>query len=255
MKTRLISLIVTGGLMLSSSGHAETPAVDPAALTALENMGAHLRSLQTFAVNAADTIDLVQDNGQKIQFATNIALQVRRPNGLRADIDSDAGSRRLYYDGKDFTLLFPDTGFYATVPAKPTLREVLNHVEAKYDMEFPLVDLFTWGKDPEAVKAIRSAMLVGPSKVNGQEADHYAFRQDELDWQLWIARGDAPLPLKYVITTTDVPEQPQYTATLSWDSAAKPDDAVFTFQPAKTQYRIGMVAVDVEDTEQSPTAQ
>ncbi len=250
MKHQLITLLVSGGLALSSPGYAETAAVDPAAISALEEMGAHLRSLQNFSVSAADTVDLVQDNGQKIQFAANIDLQVRRPNGLRADIETDAGSRHLYYDGKDFTLMFPDTGFYATVPAKPTLREVLNNVESKYGITFPLVDLFHWGKDPEAAAAIQSAELVGTSKVNGQTAEHYAFRQEGLDWQIWIADGDAPLPLKYVITTTDVPEQPQYSATLTWNTAFKPDAAAFTFKPAETHYRIGMMAVDEEQAAQ-----
>ncbi len=248
MKKRLITLAITGSLVLSSPGYAQTPAVDPAAISALENMGAHLRSLQNFSVDASNTVDLVQDNGQKIQLATDIAMQVRRPNGLRADIESGTRSRRLYYDGKDFTLMFPDTGFYTTVSAKPTLGEVVNNVESKYGVEIPLVDLFLWGKDPEAVKEIQSAIVVGSSRVNGKLADHYAFRQEGLDWQVWIDQGDAPLPLKYVITTTDVAEHPQYSATLSWDTATKPDDAAFTFKPTETHYRIGMVSVDDEQT-------
>ncbi len=250
MKKRLITLIAGGGLLLSSVGYAETPAVDPAALSALDEMGAHLRSLQNFAVQAADTVDLVGENGQKIQFAANIDLQVRRPDGLRADIETDTGSRHLYYDGKEFTVMFPDSGFYATVAAKPTLKEVLNNIESKYGITFPLVDLFYWGKDPEAAAAIQSAMLVGSSKVNGRATNHYALRQEGLDWQIWIAQGDSPLPLKYVITTTDVPEQPQYSVTLSWNTAFEPDAAAFTFKPAENHYRIEMIPVDAAQAAQ-----
>ncbi len=244
MRKRLITLIAAGGLALSSLGQAETPAVDSAAISALDSMGAYLRTLENFSVKASNTLDEVLDNGQKIQLTTTIDLQVRRPNGLHANIEKDRGTRQMYYDGKEFTLFSPDTSLYATVPAAPTLKEVLNKIESKYGITFPLVDLFHWGKDPEAAKDIQSAMVVGPSRINGRMSDHYAFRQEGLDWQIWIAQGEAPLPLKYVITTTDVAGQPQYTANLSWDTAARPDDAVFTFTPAETHFSIVMIAID-----------
>lgn len=58
-------------------------------MQALERMGTYMSSLKAFSLTADDTIDQVLESGQKIQLSSTIDLQVRKPNGLRADIDTD----------------------------------------------------------------------------------------------------------------------------------------------------------------------
>lgn len=219
-------------------------AIDAAAMQALDRMGAYLRGLGTFSLRAEDRIDEVLDSGQKIQVSAQADLQVRRPDGLYAEIETDRRSRQLYFDGKTFTLLSPTLGYYTSVPAPATIREMLEAITAKYGVSFPVVDLFHWGQDAEAAAAITSAIALGTSKVAGQVTDHYAFRQEGVDWQIWIAQGEAPLPLRYVITTMDEPEQPQYSADLTWDTQAKPADGAFTFTPTEKHYPIDIVVLD-----------
>jgi hypothetical protein len=43
--------------------------------------------------------------------------------------------------------------------------------------------------------------------------EHYAFRQEGLDWQIWI-QGDYPLPRKFVIRTLTDDARPQHTSNL-----------------------------------------
>ena len=222
----------------------ETSAIDPAAMQALERMGAYLRELPSFNLRADDAIDEVLDSGQKIQLTKTVELQVRKPDRLHAAITTDRKAREIFFDGKHFTLLAPETRYFATVEAPPTIGEMLTAVETRYGIEFPLVDLFRWGEDAEAAADIQEAMWVGTSNLAGQMADHYAFRQDEIDWQIWIAQGEAPLPLRYVITTKDEPGEPQYMANLSWDTQAQPADAVFTFTPSKDDHPIAIVVQD-----------
>ncbi|MBK1721952.1 hypothetical protein CKO23_06770 [Thiocystis violacea] len=220
------------------------PVIDPAAMQALGRMGAYLRTLESFSVRVDDATDEVLDSGQKIQLTKTVELQVRRPDRLRADVETDRKAREIYYDGKTFTLVAPETRYYASVPAPPTIREVLDKVQAKFGIEFPLVDLFYWGAAEDASEGIQEAMTVGTSRISGQLADHYAFRQADVDWQIWIAQGDAPLPLRYVITTKEVPGEPQFVANLTWDTNARPADAVFTFTPTKDDHPITIVAAD-----------
>ncbi|MBK1720375.1 DUF2092 domain-containing protein [Thiocystis violacea] len=220
------------------------PVIEPAAMQALVRMGAYLRTLQSFSVRVDDAIDEVLDSGQKIQLTKTVELQVRRPDRLRADVETDRKAREIYYDGQTFTLVAPETRYYASVPAPPTIREMLDKVQSKFDIELPLVDLFHWGGEDDASGAIRDAMHIGTSRIAGQLADHYAFRQTDVDWQIWIAQGDAPLPLRYVITTKDVPGEPQFVANLTWDTTARPEDAVFTFTPTSDDHRIEIVATD-----------
>ncbi|WP_295392907.1 DUF2092 domain-containing protein [uncultured Thiodictyon sp.] len=250
VKPNALTAAVLAGLALAGTVAAQEPppaaaapthAIDPAAMQALTRMGGYLRGLTSFSVEATDSTEDVLDSGQKIQLLKTVDLQVRKPDHLRADVVTDQKAREIFYDGKHFTLLTPGTGYYVTVAAPPTIGALLQEAEAKYGIEFPLVDLFLWGGEADATADVQEAMVVGTSKIGGQVADHYAFRQTDIDWEIWIAQGAAPLPLRYVITTKDEEGLPQYAANLSWDTQAKPADAVFTFTPGKDDHPIAIV--------------
>jgi len=205
-------------------------------------MGAYLRGLKAFTLTADDTLDEVLESGQKIQLTKTIDFQVSKPDGLHAAIITDRKARELFYDGANFTILEPETRYFVTVSAPPTIRELVAALETKYGIEFPLIDLFEWGARTN--DDVKEAMVVGKSLIAGQMTDHYAFRQDDIDWQIWIAEGDAPLPLRYVIVTKDMPGEPQYMANLSWNTEVEPDDAVFAFSPTDNDHPIAIVVQD-----------
>lgn len=79
-----------------------------------------------------------------------------------------------------------------------------------------LTDLFYWGTDRQPTDHIEGAIVVGPGRIHGQDCTHYAYRQAEIDWQLCITDGEQRLPLKRVITITNLPEQPEYIAWIRW---------------------------------------
>jgi hypothetical protein len=157
---------------------------------------------------------------------------------LRVEVSSDRKQRQFFYDGKTLTLYGQRVKYYASVPAPPTIREMLEVAEQKYGLELPLADLFFWGTDKAHPEDIKTAIYVGPGWIGGVLCDHYAFRQEEADWQLWIERSDTPLPRKLVITTTDEEEQPQFVAVLTWNLAPQLDDAMFTFVPPADAQKI-----------------
>jgi hypothetical protein len=223
-------------------------------MQALDRMGAYLRELASFSVRAEDAVDEVLDSGQTIQLTKTVEFQVRKPDRLHAAITTDRKAREVFYDGQHFTLLAPETRYFATVAAPPTIREMLTAVETKYDIDLPLRDLFLWGEDTDAAADIQEAMRVGTSSIAGQLADHYAFRQDEIDWQIWIAQGEAPLPLRYVIVTRNEPGEPRFMANLHWDTTAKPDDAIFRFTPTSDDHPIAILVQDEPPTTPSESA-
>jgi hypothetical protein len=210
------------------------------AMDALAAMGKYLRSLKAFAVRADTVIDEVLTTGQKLQFAGTVDYLVQAPNGLRADVRSDRRQRVFIYDGKSLTLYAPRMRYYGAVAAPATIAEALQVAEQKYDLEVPLADLFLWGTDKGGLEDIKEAAFIGPATIGGKACDHYAFRQDDVDWQVWIRQGSQPLPCKVVITTTAEPSQPQYAAVLAWNLAPKIDKSSFTFAPPKGASRINI---------------
>jgi hypothetical protein len=219
--------------------------VQPEAIAALEKMGTYLRSLKSFGLHADTTTDLVTDDEQKLQFPGTIDYKVRAPNGLYIDMSTDRKQRRLYYDGKTLTVYGPKNNFYAQAKAPPTIKQLLAVAEDKYGIELPLADLFLWGTDKAPVSSLQSAIFVGPARIDGSVTHQYAFRQDDVDWQIWIEAGEKPLPRRLVITTTDDPAQPQFASTLTWNTNAAIRDADFAFAPPKDAHRVELVEVDV----------
>jgi hypothetical protein len=225
-------------LAASSPVEARPRAVDPTALAALARMGAFLRGQMTMAVKAETSTDEVLESGQKVQSSAAVELRVRRPDRLRADLLADDGSRQFFYDGHTFTLYGRRAGYYASFTAPPTIRELLEVAARRYGLEFPLADLFLWGTDQDDSKEIQSAIALGTSTVGGDECDHFAFRQKDVDWQIWIERGDRPVPRKLVVTSTDQKSQPQHEVVMRWDLAPQLEERMFTFIPPQDAHRI-----------------
>jgi hypothetical protein len=226
---------------LAQQTEPPSAAVEPEAMTALNRMGAYLRTLGAFSLRSETTIDEVTDDGMKLQFGGTVTMQVQRPNGLRIEVDSDRKHRRLIYDGKTVTLYGDRIGYYATVPAPATLRELGADLDSKYRIRLPLADLYRWGSDEGPTAAIKEAAVIGPSRCGNAVCDHVAVRQEGVDWQVWIERGKTPLPRKLVITTLGEPSQPQYVAVMSWDVAPKFDATTFRFRPPMGAHKIPLV--------------
>lgn len=241
------TIVLTAVLAAAPSQAKPPPAVEPRAIAALERMGAFLRDQQSFTVRMSTETDYVLDNGQKVQLGATGDVRVRRPDRLRADIESDRKDRQYYYDGTSFTIYGPKVGFYATVSAPPTILQTADMLQEKYGLELPMVDLFRWGTDEADTGEITGASYIGVAKVDGVDTDQYAFRQPGLDWQIWIQRGEKPVPKKLVLTTTDDRARPERTVELSWELGVRHPDSDFAFTPPKDSQQIKLVEISEEN--------
>jgi hypothetical protein len=238
----LLGLMILPMSVTVAQAKPAKPAIEPKALETLRGMGAYLRSLKEFSVQGEGARDEIMKNGQKIQINGTVAYQVRAPDHMRAEIKTDRKQREFIYDGKTLTVYAPRMHYYATVNAPPTIGAMLDSAQNRYGLEFPIADLFLWGTPKDEMSKLTYASLVGPSTINGIECDQYAFRQPGVDWQLWVQKGNAPLPIKLVITSRENAAQPQYVATLKWDTEAKLSDATFAFVPPKDASKIMIVS-------------
>lgn len=229
----------------SAAAATAAATVQPEAVAALEKMGRYMRTLKNFTVHGDSTIDLVTEDGQKLEFPGTVDYKVRAPNGLHLELKTDRKQREIFYDGKTLTVYGPKNKLYASTDAPLTISALLAAIDDKYGIELPLADLFLWGTERAPSSALKSAVFVGPARIGGSVTEQYAFRQEGVDWQVWIEAGEKPLPRRLVITTTDDPAHPQYASTLTWNTSAALKDAAFTFVPPKDAHRIKLVEVDV----------
>ena len=202
---------------------------DPEAIAALERMGDHLRSIMTFGVTGDITTEEVLDTGQTIQYTGAIDLIAQRPGRLRANLDSSRKRRQYYYDGRTLTIWAPRQAYYATVQAPPSIKEMLDVTATRLGLVIPFADLFEFGVNPELTQRLTSATVVGVEAIDDKTCTHYAYRQPDVDWEIWIETGDRPLPCMYRITDLRDPARPDYEARLTWDLNPTITPETFTF--------------------------
>lgn len=218
---------------------AAKPAVEPEAIAGLERMGAYLRTLTSFEITATTTSDEVTaENGQRLTFSGVNTYRIRRPNAFYVETRTDRRQRQFYYDGRTFTVYSPRMKFYAQAPAPGTIAETVAEVEERFNINFPLTDLFYWGTDRNDPSEFSLATVVGYARIGEAHTDQYAFRQGDLDWQVWIQRGAQPVPLRVIITTRSDEARPQYSADLTWNFSPRFDNAMFAFRPPADARRI-----------------
>lgn len=215
--------------------------VDPAAVQALKDMGAHLQSLQRFRVTTELSGERVLADGQKLQHSATARMDVQRPNKLRARMSSARSERQLIFDGKTVTLYTPAQKYYSNVAFTGTLAELVEQLEERYAVEVPLSDLFVWGTPLAPLDKIESAMNAGQDFIGGNLCDVYAFRQGQVDWQIWITAGGKPLPRKIVITSRADEARPQSVHLIDWNLKPAFSESTFRFTPPQGTTQVEIV--------------
>ena len=79
--------------------------------------------------------------------------------------------------------------------------------------------------------------------IDGVPTHHLAGRTETVDYQVWIAEGAQPLPLRVVLTYKNAEGQPEFRAQFSdWNLAPKVQDSQFTFTPPEGARKIAFQA-------------
>ncbi|MBP7935589.1 MAG: DUF2092 domain-containing protein [Phycisphaerae bacterium] len=216
-----------------ASQEARIREIDPQADPIFKRMCATMDAAKTFRVRVQATIDRPVGTGQLAQFHRSSMVTVARPDRLRAETESDDGKWSVWYRGRTLVILDKDANAYATEKVPGRIGEMLDYMVDHYDLVIPLADLLA-GKTYDSLLAnVDSGAYLGLHAVGETECHHLLFRQENIDWQIWIDAGKVAVPRKLLITYTQEPDQPQYIATMDdWDLAPAVSEQTFTFAPS-----------------------
>ena len=216
--------------------------VDPTADRVLREMSDYLGKQEHFSVRTENTIEVVQPNGQKIQYDSPVDAVVQRPDKLHARRTGGVLDQELFYDGKTITLYNPADKVYAALGAPPTLEAAFDYAMANFDLYAPAADLIYKNCYNLLMEDVVSGSYIGLGVVDGVRCHHLAYRGNEVDWQIWVEVGDKPLPRKFIITTKWMTGAPQFTLTVrEWDISPKIRSGMFTFTPPAGVERINFL--------------
>ena len=229
-----ILILAVGVVALRTFGEATVRSadlIDPEADQVLKRASQYLISATQFKFDADKTIDVVLDSGQMIQLSDTTRISVSRPDKILAQSTGDTTNEQIWYDGKTLSVWSPEQNSYATIDVPNTIDKMMDYVVEKYGAALPLADLVVSDPYKSATQRVRSGHYLGLHYVGDLKCHHLAFRQEGLDWQVWIEAGDKPLPRKLVITYKELPGHPQFTAIFDkWDMSPRLSDSLFTFK-------------------------
>jgi len=235
-------LIVAACLVSGSTARAQSEDSDPAAI--LEGMARYLAGLSSFAMTQQTTFDVVQSDGRKLEFGESRRVAVRRPDRARIDGERRDGARRGFrFDGQQIAVFDLDENVYAAVPKPGSLDAAIDYFLEDLDMRLPLAELLSSDLPRVMADHMSDVLYVTASTVKGVPCHQLSARGDGVDLQIWIERGDTPLPRRLVITYKAEPGQPQFRADLTdWLLAPELKDDVFDFEAAEGAERIPVSA-------------
>lgn len=250
-KYRQIALAACiAGLVLPATGYAQAPkaAADgkPAAGTKaaagpseteaqakaiLMGMAQFLGKTQRFSVVVRGSYDSLQESGEKIEFGEKRTITLSRPdNRLRIEGDQSDGTKLVtVFNGKEITLIDSRSNVYATAPQPGGLDDTIIHFVRDLGVRMPLAVLLLARAPEELGARVRSIDYIERTSIYGAPAHHLAARTDTVDFQVWVADGDKPVPQRVVLTYRNASGAPQFRAQLSdWNFAPVITDATFS---------------------------
>lgn len=232
----LRTLVGTALTIVAAQGAGATEAE---ANALLKGMSDYLARQQTMAMTVDTSLEIITSDLEKLQFNSTSAMTLKRPNQLRMQREGGFARVELFYDGKTLTLRDLDAKTYAQRPTAPTIDGLVTELHAGAGAITPGIDLLL--SDPYAAltEDVQSGMVVGEGVINGVRCDHLAYRNSEVDWQIWIRKGPDKIPCQLIITTKTMTAAPQYTVTITgWKAGQPVSDADLRFQPAAGERKV-----------------
>jgi hypothetical protein len=221
----------------------------------LSGMADFLAGLPGFKVSLVCSYDVVQDSGQKIEFSELRQVSIARPDKLRIEqIGSDGAQDLVIFDGKDISIIDGELDVFAQAPQPGSIDDSVLYFVRDLGIRLPLAAMLSSRLPEELEHRVKSVDYVEFTDILGPPAHHIAARTDTVDFQVWIAEGERPLPLRIVLTYKTEPGEPQFRAQfLDWNEKAQMADDAFRFQPPEGARRI-MFAVQDPVAAAGPTA-
>lgn len=263
------SLLLAVSLMAMSAVRAEEVSAPPNRTTAapeapatksqrfardrLMEMARFLGKTDRFSASLRIAYDVVQDDGQKIEFGETRELAVQRPDRIRiVATSSDGDHNSMLFDGRFITISDDAAKVYAQAPQPGDIDATVVHFVRDLQMRLPLAPLLMAKSADELQRRVRSIDYVEHTDILGEPAHHIAARTANVDFQVWIADDKQPLPLRIVMNYPTAEGQPQFRADFSdWDLSPRFGKKAFKFKPADDAKRI-LFAVQLLPAASSP---
>ena len=208
-------------------------------------MSDYLAAQKAISLSYDTVFEVVTNEHQKLQIATSGTIVLERPDKIRTTRKSGFADTEMVYDGKTVSIYGKGANAYVQADVPGTIDTLIDQLRDRFHRQIPGADLLLQDVYGALMADVTDVKDLGSGVIGGTECDHFAFRAKETDWQIWIAQGKDPYPCRYVITSKDVDQAPQFTMVVSnWKAGAAASGPGFTFTPPP-----GAKLLDAKDLE------
>ena len=210
----------------------------------LMRMADYLAKSSAWSVTVHTAYDAVQPDGFKIEWNGTRTVTLRRPDRLRVESErSDGACSLVLFDGKTITSFDEKGRVYAQEQHPGTVDDAVMYFVHDLGMRLPLAIMLLDRLPAELQQRVRFVKYVEKTATLGEPTDHIAAKTATVDFQVWIAEGGRPLPMRVVLTYKNTRGQPQFRAEFSdWKLDIRPSDSLFAFTPPAGVKRIPFAA-------------
>lgn len=163
------------------------------------------------------TLEVVTHDEQKLALASSGTVTLKRPNKIHSTRTGGFADVEISFDGNTLTLLGKNHNLYTQIEIPGTIEHLVDELKDTYHRPLPAADLLLSNAYDELMQGVVDVKDLGSGVIGGIECDYLAFRENDVDWQIWIAQGEYPYPYRFVITSKLLSAGPQYTIqTRNW---------------------------------------
>jgi hypothetical protein len=237
-----VAVFVTVAATLALAWAADEKQPDGRAV--LMRMADYLAKSSAWSVTVHTAYDAVQPDGFKVEWNGTRTVTLKRPDRLRVESERSDGARSLVlFDGKTITTFDESARVYAQSPHPGTVDDAVVYFVHDLGMRLPLAVMLLDRLPAELQQRVLAVKYVEKATTLGTPAHHIAAKTPTVDFQVWIADGDRPVPLRVVLTYKNTRGQPQYRAQFSdWNLDIHPADTLFAFTPPASVTQIPFAA-------------
>jgi hypothetical protein len=209
----------------------------------LMRMADYLAKAPGFEVTVKSNYDAIQEDGQRIEFGERRKVVLDRPNHLRMETERSDGEQSVVaFDGQWLTIYRPEENIYARVEKPGTVDELMVYMAKDLQMILPLGRMLLSQFPQQLKKLVTDVGYVEENGLFDMPTDHLAIRTDQVDVQMWIAQGDAPLLQRVVITYKNAPGEPQFRADFAnWTMSPAVDGGTFALVPPASAEQVPLL--------------
>lgn len=197
----------------------------------LKAMSDYMAAQESISFGFDATLEVVTSNDQKLALASSGTLTLKRPDKIHVMRAGGFADVEMFFDGKTLTLLGKNHNIYTQLEVPGTIDHLVDELKDTYNRPLPAADLLLSNSYDALMLDVTDVKDLGSGVIDGIECDYLAFRTVDVDWQIWIAHGEHPYPVRYVITSKQMSSMPQYTIQVrDWKTGSQVGTADFTFK-------------------------